>query len=148
MGLHRIRLAAPWELSHRTAVSAEIAPIASNCKLPLALSDLVSKETTSDSDSETILLSRKFHCPTGIDGSTRVFIEIELENIGPPVTLKAVVLNKETVLISSSGADAGCLLRIDVSGRLMAFNVLQLPFPIAASHTSGRLLSVSLMIEE
>jgi hypothetical protein len=93
-------------------------------------------------------MSRKFHCPTGIDGSTRVFIEIELENIVPTETLKAVVLNRETVLISSSGADTNCLLRIDVSGRLMAFNVLQLQFPIAASHTSGRLLSVSLMIEE
>ena len=145
MGLHRIRLAAPWELTRRTT-AAETAPISSNCKLPLALSSLVFEESTADSD--IILLSRKFHCPTGIDGPTRVFIEIELENIGPPVTLKAVVLNKETVLISSSGADAGCLLRIDVSGRLMAFNVLQLPFPIAASHTSGRLLSVSLMIEE
>ena len=146
MGLHRIRLAAPWELCHRTAAPAETAPVSSTCKLPLALSDLVSKESASDS--ETILLSRKFHCPTGIDGSTRVFIEIELENILPAKALKAVRLNKETLSISYAGEDSSCLLPVDVSGRLMAFNVLQLQFPVAASHTSGRLLSVTLMIEE
>ena len=146
MGLHRIRLAAPWELSHRTVGFAETASASSTCKIPLALSDLVSKEA--DSQCETILLSRKFHCPTGIDGSTRVFIEIELENIVPAEALKAVTLNREILSISSSTDPSGCLLQIDVSGRLIAFNVLQLQVPIAASHTSGRLLSVTLVIEE
>ena len=146
MGLHRIRLAAPWELSHRTAASAETAPISSNCKLPLALNGLVPEESTADS--EIILLSRKFHCPTGIDGSTRVFIEIELEDIFQAEAIKAVVLNKETLSISHGNAVSNRLLHVDVSGRLMAFNVLQLQIPIAASHTSGRLLSVTLMIEE
>ena len=146
MGLHRIRLAAPWELSHWAAASAEPAPASPTCKIPLALSELVSREAVSDP--ETILLSRKFHCPTGINGSTRVFIEIELENINPAEAIKAVLLNKAVLPISNANADANCLLNFDVSGRLMAFNVLQLQFPIAASHTSGRLLSVTLLIEE
>ncbi len=146
MGLHRIRLAAPWELSHRTEISAETVPTAATFKLPLALSDLVSKESASDA--ETILLSRKFHCPTGIDGSTRVIVEIELENIVPTEALKAAVLNKESLPIFYAGVYAGCMLHVDVSGRLLAFNVLQLQLPVAVSHTSGRLLSVTLMIEE
>ena len=145
MGLHRIRLAAPWELTRRTT-AAETAPISSNCKLPLALSSLVFEESTADSD--IILLSRKFHCPTGIDSSTRVFIEIELDDIAQAEAIKAVMLNKESLSISNGNVDSSRLLRVDLSGRLMAFNVLQLQFPIAASHTSGRLLSVTLMIEE
>ena len=146
MGLHRIRLAAPWEISHRTEASAETPPASSICKLPLALSDLVSKEWATGS--EAILLSRKFHCPTGIDSSTRVFIESVLEGILPAEALKTVVLNKETLSISNGIDEARCLLNLDVSGRLMPFNVLQLQFLIAVSHTSGRLLSVTLMIEE
>lgn len=146
MGLHRIRLAAPWELSHRTAATAESVPASSNCKLPLALRDLVSKASASDSD--IISLSRKFHCPTGIDGSTHVFIEIEFEEVVPADALKAVVLNKTTLSISNGNADSARSLHVDVSGRLMAFNVLELQFPVTASHTSGRLLSVTLMIEE
>jgi len=35
-----------------------------------------------------------------------------------------------------------------VSGRLLAFNVLQLQFPVAASHTPVHLISVNLLIEE
>ena len=146
MGLHRIRLAAPWELSHRTVGFAETASASSPCKIPLALSDLVPKEA--DSQCETILLSRKFHCPTGIDGSTRLLIEIELENCISSEALNAVMLNGQSLSISSSNQPSGRLLQIDVSGRLMAFNVLQLQVPIAASHTSGRLLSVTLVIEE
>lgn len=146
MGLHRIRLAAPWELSHRTVGSAETVSVSSTCKIPLALRDLVANDA--DAHCETIFLSRKFHCPTGINGSTRVFIEIDLENIVPAEALKAVTLNRETLSIFSSADPSVCLLQMDVSGRLLTFNVLQLQVPIAASHTSGRLLSVTLVIEE
>jgi hypothetical protein len=146
MGLHRIRLAAPWELCHRTVGSAETASASSTCKIPLALSDLVPKEA--DSQCETILLSRKFHCPTGIDGSTRLLIEIELENCVWSQALNAVMLNGQSLSISSSNQPSDRLLQIDVTGRMIAFNVLQLQVPIAASHTSGRLLSVTLVIEE
>ena len=146
MGLHRIRLAAPWELSHRTAASPETAPASSTCKLPLALNELV--VTESSSDSEMILLSRKFHCPTGINDTTRVYIEIELDEFVPTELLKAVVLNDDALSISNRIADTSHLLHVDVSGRLRAFNMLQLQFPVAVSHTSGRLMSVTLMIEE
>jgi hypothetical protein len=112
----------------------------------LALSDLVS--TDSSSFSEIVLLSRKFHCPTGLDETTQVFIEIELDDFVPAEFLNAVVLNNETLSISHRIADSGRVLHVDVSGRLRAFNLLQLQFPGAASHTSGRLMSVALMIEE
>ena len=146
MGLHRIRLAAPWELSYQKSDSAETAPASSNRKLPLALSELDLQESASDA--QTILLSRKFHCPTGLDASTRVYIEIALEDFAAAATLVAVMLNKESMSITNRSDEEQCLLQIDVSGRLMAFNVIQLQFPFAASHTSGRLLSVTLMIEE
>ncbi len=148
MGLHRIRLAAPWELSHRKANSADTAPAPSNCKLPLVLSDLVSNESASDSESEIIFLSRRFHCPTGIDSVTRVFIEIAFDSISSAALLTAVVLNKVALSISSNTDPSDCSLQVDASGRLLAFNVLQLQFPVALGHTSGRLLSVTLMIEE
>lgn len=128
------------------AATAESVPASANCKLPLALCDLVSK--TSASDSDIISLSRKFHCPTGIDGSTRVFIEMVLEDVVPADALKAVVLNNAGLSILSGSDDSGRSLHVDVAGRLTAFNVLELQFPVTASHTSGRLLSVTLMIEE
>ena len=146
MGLHRIRLAAPWELTHCGNTSTKTAQASSNMKLPLVIADLVLNEHASDGAS--LLLSRKFHRPTGIDSSTRVFIEIELESIALAAAMKAVMLNKATLPISSSHNEAPCLLTVDVSGQLMPFNELQLQFVIAERHTSGRLLSVTLMIEE
>lgn len=147
MGLHRIRLAAPWEAGHRTASNAETAgAVSANLKLPLALNDPVLAEASSDS--ETLRLTRKFHCPTGINASTRLFIEIELAEIVASEVLKAVVLNGECLSFTSNSTDSDRLLHVDVSERLKAFNVLQLQFPLSASHTSGRLLSVTLLIEE
>ncbi|MFO0999250.1 MAG: hypothetical protein U0936_02855 [Planctomycetaceae bacterium] len=146
MGLHRnLRLAAPWELSHREDTSAKTAQAASYIKLPLAIADLVLNDPASDGTS--LLLSRKFHRPTGIDSSTRVFIEIELDSIALAAAMKAIVLNKATLPISSSHNESSCVLTVDISGQLMPFNELQLQLLIAESHTSSRLLSVTLMIE-
>ena len=151
MGLHRIRLAAPWELRLVNAVTAETDAISSICKLPFALSDVGAVESVSDSD--TITLTRKFHRPSGLDESTRVFIGIELDDVDSSTTLKAaslktVLLNKEAFSFSEDCSGAVGVVQIDVSGRLLAFNVLQLQFPVAASHTPVRLISVNLMIEE
>jgi hypothetical protein len=146
MGLHRIRLAAPWEVRLVTALVAETDAISSTCKLPFALSDVGVDEPVSDSD--TIQLTRKFHRPSGLDESTRVLIGIELDNVGSSASIKNVLLNKAAVLFSDDQSESSGVLHIDVSGRLLAFNVLQLQFPVAARHTPVRLISVNLLIEE
>jgi len=146
MGLHRIRLAAPWEVRVVTSLVAETDATSSTCKLPFALSDVGVNDPVSDS--ETIVLTRKFHCPSGLDESTRVLIGIELDNVGSSESLKTVLLNKAALLFSDDQSESNGLLHVDVSGRLLAFNVLQLQFPVAASHTAVRLISVNLLIEE
>jgi hypothetical protein len=146
MGLHRIRLAAPWEVRLVTSLVAETDATSSTCKLPFALSDVGVNDPVSDS--ETIVLTRKFHCPSGLDESTRVLIGIELDNVGSSESLKTVLLNKAALLFSDDQSESNGLLHIDVSGRLLAFNVLQLQFPVAARHTPVRLISVNLLIEE
>jgi hypothetical protein len=146
MGLHRIRLAAPWEVRVVTSLVAETDATSSTCKLPFALSDVGVNDPVSDS--ETIVLTRKFHCPSGLDESTRVLIGIELDNVGSSESLKTVLLNKAALLFSDDQSESNGLLHIDVSGRLLAFNVLQLQFPVAARHTPVRLISVNLLIEE
>ncbi len=143
MGLHRIRLAAPWEFRLLTA-KADLP--SSTCKLPFALSDVGADEAVSDSD--TIVLTRKFHRPSGLDESTRVFIGIELDEVDSPNSLKTVLLNKEALSFPEDRSGSDGVLQIDVSGRLLPFNVLQLQFPVAAGHTPVRLISVNLLIEE
>jgi hypothetical protein len=146
MGLHRIRLAAPWEVRLVTSLVAETDATSSTCKLPFALSDVGVIEPFSDSD--TIVLTRKFHRPSGLDESTRVLIGIELDNVGSSESLKTVLLNKAALSFSGDRSGANGVLHVDVSGRLLAFNVLQLQFPVAASHTPVHLISVNLLIEE
>jgi hypothetical protein len=146
MGLHRIRLAAPWEVRLVTSLVAETDATSPTCKLPFALSDVGVIEPVSDSD--TIVLTRKFHRPSGLDESTRVLIGIELDNVGSSESLKTVLLNKAALSFSGDRSGANGVLHVDVSGRLLAFNVLQLQFPVAASHTPVHLISVNLLIEE
>jgi hypothetical protein len=146
MGLHRIRLAAPWEVRLVTSLVAETDATSSTCKLPFALSDVGVIEPVSDSD--TIVLTRKFHRPSGLDESTRVLIGIELDNVGSSESLKTVLLNKAALSFSGDRSGANGVLHVDVSGRLLAFNVLQLQFPVAASHTPVHLISVNLLFEE
>ena len=146
MGLHRIRLAAPWEVRLVTSLVAETDATSPTCKLPFALSDVGVDDPVSDSD--TIVLTRKFHCPSGLDESTRVLIGIELDNVGSSESLTTVLLNKAALSVSDDGSEPNCMLHVDVSGRLLAFNVLQLQFPVAASNTPVRLVSVNLLIEE
>ena len=146
MGLHRIRLAAPWEVRVVTSLVAETDATSPTCKLPFALSDVGVDDPVSDSD--TIVLTRKFHCPSGLDESTRVLIGIELDNVGSSESLKAVLLNNAALSVSDDRSEPNGMLHVDVSGRLLAFNVLQLQFAVAASHTAVRLISVNLLIEE
>ncbi len=146
MGLHRIRLAAPWEVRLVTSLVAETDATSPTCKLPFALSDVGVNDPVSDSD--TIVLTRKFHCPSGLDESTRVLIGIELGNVGSSESLKAVLLNNAALSVSNDRSESNGMLHVDVSGRLLAFNVLQLQFPVAACHTAVRLISVNLLIEE
>ena len=146
MGLHRIRLAAPWEVRLVTSLVAETDATSPTCKLPFALSDVGVNDPVSDSD--TIVLTRKFHCPSGLDESTRVLIGIELDNVGSSESLKAVLLNNAALWVSDDRSEPNGMLHVDVSGRLLAFNVLQLQFAVAASHTAVRLISVNLLIEE
>ena len=146
MGLHRIRLAAPWEVRVVTSLVAETDATSPTCKLPLALSDVGVNDPVSDSD--TIVLTRKFHCPSGLVESTRVFIGIELDDVGSATSLKTVLLNKAVLSFSDDRSESNGVPHIDVSGRLLAFNVLQLQFPVAARNTAVRLISVNLLIEE
>ena len=146
MGLHRIRLAAPWEVRLVTSLVAETDATSPTCKLPFALSDVGVDDPVSDSD--TIVLTRKFHCPSGLDESTRVLIGIELDNVGSSESLKAVLLNNAALSVSDDRSEPNGMFHVDVSGRLLAFNVLQLQFAVAASHTAVRLISVNLLIEE
>lgn len=146
MGVHRIRLAAPWEVRVVTSLVAETDATSPTCKLPLALSDVGVDEPFSDSD--TIVLTRKFHRPSGLVESTRVFIGIELDDVGSATSLKTVLLNKAVLSFSDDRSESNCVPHIDVSGRLLAFNVLQLQFPVAARNTPVRLISVNLLIEE
>jgi hypothetical protein len=143
MGRHRIRLAAPWEFRLLTAPADTPS---STCKLPFALSDAGADDAVSVSD--TIVLTRKFHRPSGLDESTRVFIGIEVDEVDSPKSLRTVLLNKEVVSLPEDHSVSDGALQIDVSGRLLPFNVLQLQFPVAARHTAVRLISVSLLIEE
>lgn len=146
MGLHRIRLAAPWEVRLVTSLVAETDATSPTCKLPFALSDVGVNDPVSDSD--TIVLTRKFHCPSGLDESTRVLIGIELDNVGSSESLNTVLLNNAALSVSDDRSEPNGMLHVDVSGRLLAFNVLQLQFAVAASHTPVRLVSVNLLIEE
>ena len=151
MGLHRIRLAAPWELRLVTAIAAETDAASSTCKLPFALSDTGAIGPASCGD--TIELTRKFHSPSGLKESTRVFLGIELDDVGSSASskstlLKTVLLNKNALSFSEDRSGADGVLNIEVSGRLLPFNVLRLQFPVTAPHTSASLISVNLLIEE
>jgi hypothetical protein len=143
MGLHRIRLAAPWEFR---LLTAKADTPSSTCKLPFALSDFGADEAVSEFDA--IVLTRKFHRPSGLDESTRVFIGVELDEVSFPNSLKTVLLNKEALSFPEDRSLSDGVLQIDVSGRLLPFNMLQLQFPVAAGHTPVRLISVNLLIEE
>lgn len=146
MGLHKIRLAAPWELRVVNSLATESDASAATCKLPFVMSDL--RDQIAASDSDTVVLTRKFHRPSGLDESTRVFIGVELDGASPSKSLKTVMLNKEALPLSPECSASGDVFQFDVSGRLLGFNELQLRFPSSASDTLLRLVSVSLLIEE
>lgn len=165
MALHRIRLSAPWELYRLPAMATEPVALSPTCRLPFALRDISAHESVSDTD--TIIFSRKFHRPSGLNESTRVFIGIELEGADTSRSSTTVFLNTQALSYSEtrSTPDAAAeaisdlpqtqsrsrwtyTLRLDVSARLLTFNVLQLQFPAAASHTPLCLIAVNLLIEE
>ena len=108
MKKHRIRLAGPWESQ---SVDDQQQPVGETirCQLPFTLQESL-RETG-------VLLTRGFHCPTGIDHSTQLRIVLQASE-RPDV----VRINGTEIAACAARQDAE--FAFEVTGRIAAFNQL------------------------
>jgi len=105
---HRIRLAGPWEsqsINEQQNPDGEVI----RCQLPFTLPESQRKSG--------VLLTRGFHCPTGIDQSTTLRIVLQASE-----SPNAVRINGTDLTTGAACLDAE--FAFDVTGRIAAFNQL------------------------
>ena len=123
MKTHRIRLAGPWD-SQLTDDDGQPVGEVIRCQLPFTLPD-TQRESA-------ILLTRGFHCPTGIDDTTT--LRIVLQATESP---NAVRINGTD--IAECPARLNAEFAFDITGRVAAFNQLSVLFKSAEYEPSAAL---------
>ncbi|MEJ7590854.1 MAG: hypothetical protein WKF77_04845 [Planctomycetaceae bacterium] len=128
---HRIRLAGPWESQFIGDDGQPVGEVI-RCQLPFTLPE--SKRESG------VLLTRGFHCPTGIDDTTTLRIVLQASE-----TPNAVRINGKDI--------AECAVRLDsefafeVTGRIEAFNQLSVLFKSAEDELPAALNTAWLEIQ-
>lgn len=133
MSPHRIRLTGPWEWRPASGdTEAEGTGSFQRCRLPFVSDDC--------GGAKAAMLLRRFHCPTGINDLTLIFIVLEFSDTGRSIRSEllqeAVVVRLNGRLVplgdragqaelpDASRSDAVQLV-VNVSKRLRSFNELQ-----------------------
>lgn len=142
MNPHRIRLAGPWEWCD---FSSQSPGDRQSCQLPFS--------STADSgdhrDCVSLLLSRRFHCPTGIDSATVVKIALEVQSSKAEATLNEVPLETDAEADDfPQDAKPIRVVRFPVSGALRPFNELKVFLSHASDGVAATLLSAYLEIHQ
>ncbi len=109
---HRIRLAGPWE-SQSVDIHQQPVGEAIRCQLPFTL-----PESQRESG---VLLTRGFHCPTGIDDTTTLRIVVQASECP-----SAVRINGTHIAECPARLDAE--FAFEVSGQITEFNQLGVLF--------------------
>ena len=128
---HRIRLAGPWESQFIDANGQPVGEVI-RCQLPFVI-----PESQRESG---VLLTRGFHCPTGIDDTTTLRIVLQASE-----SPNAVRINGTDILECPTHLDAE--FAFEVTGRIMAFNLLCVLFRSTATEPPAALNAAWLEIE-
>lgn len=164
MAIHQIRLAGPWELRIQPAtavaqvdegVGTEVDAISgkrsirdqdsiATC-LRVTLPYQVPIPTDPTALPQTAILSRSFHCPTGLGLQTRVRILLRISFSDP-----AVALNKKPLKCRvSHESDQICLLSAEIREDLLSFNTIAVQIPLEPNETKNRWIhSAAIEIDE
>ena len=127
MKTHRIRLAGPWD-SQLTDDDGQPVGEVIRCQLPFTL-----PFTLPDTQRESaILLTRGFHCPTGIDDTTTLRIVLQATESPHAVRINGADIAECPARLSAEFA-------FDITGRLAAFNQLSVQFKSAECEPSAAL---------
>jgi len=105
---HRIRLAGPWESQFIGEDGKPVGEV-NRCGLPFAMPESQRKSG--------VLLTRGFHCPTGIDDKTRLRIIVQASE--RPVALR---INGTEIAECPAGSDVE--FAFEVTGQMAEFNQL------------------------
>ena len=150
MSVHKIRLAGPWEsspvdtvVSHSGLPDAQAASIRHPCQLPF--------QSDKDRICSSVLLVRRFHCPTGITEKTTLFIALEVRHAVTQVRLNGSEISRA----SSNDVDGPVvesvvepLQRFEILSPLKPFNELNVLLTPLDTANVATLVSVSLEIHE
>lgn len=131
MNIHRIRLAGPWE-SQFIGDSGQPVGEVIRCQLPFSL-----PESQSQSG---VLLTRGFHCPTGIDETTRLRIVLQASECRI-----VVQINGTNIVECPARLDAE--IAFEITGTLAEFNQLSVLIKTAESETRPALNTAWLEIQ-
>ena len=129
---HRIRLAGPWE-SQGIAEDGEPVGEVVRCQLPFTLPE--SKRESG------VLLTRGFHCPTGIDNTTTLRIVLQASECPD-----AVRINGTDIAECAASVDAE--FAFEVTGRIVEFNLLSVLFKSTETESPPALNTAWLEISE
>lgn len=108
---HEIRLAGPWEYS------LDAGSTWTRSQLPFDLSAV-------EIAAEICLLRRKFHRPSGLEDSSRVFIRIDTDTA--PVNVTVNDLPTADIVSDSQSSDDRMLFDVEITNVLSQFNTLLL----------------------
>jgi hypothetical protein len=143
MNPHRIRLAGPWEWCNSSSQSPGDRQ---TCQLPFSSS---ADNGDHPGACGSLLLSRRFHCPTGIDSTTVVKIALEVQAGNAEAKLNGVPLEAEVEADDiQQDAKSIRIVRFSVSGALRPFNELQVFLSRAADGVAATLVSAYLEIHQ
>ncbi|MBC7965889.1 MAG: hypothetical protein H7Z17_08185 [Fuerstia sp.] len=131
MRTHRIRLAGPWE-SHCIGNDGQVVGEAVRCQLPFTVPD-AQRESA-------VLLTRGFHCPTGIDDTTTLRIVLQATESPNAVRINGTDIAECPVRLDGEFA-------FDITGRIEAFNQLSVLFKSAECEPSAVLNTAWLEIQ-
>lgn len=126
MKTHRIRLAGPWD-SHLVADDGQPVSEVIRCQLPFTL-----PESQQESG---VLLTRGFHCPTGIDDATILRIVLQANRSPNAVRINGIEISECPPRLDAE-------FSFDITGRIEAFNQLSVLF-MATTSECGAVLNTA-----
>lgn len=155
MAIHQIRLAGPWELRIQptTAVAQQNESVCSEVdaisrkrsirdqanvttSLRVTLPYLLSIPTDPTALPGSAILSRSFHCPTGLDMQTHVRILLRISFADAVVELNKKLLKCRM----SYESDQVCLLTAEIREDLLSFNTIAVQIPLEPIETKNHCL--------
>lgn len=128
---HRIRLAGPWESQFIGEDGKPVGEVI-RCGLPFML--------PGPEHESGVVLTRGFHCPTGIDDTTTLRIVLQAGKCPDAVRINGTD-------ISECAASVDAEFAFEVTGRIVEFNLLSVLFKSTATEPAAALNTAWLEIE-